>query len=335
MERFRAEVELAPLLKGEIRIIHMVLERPRFSVDIAGLAEEGAGALGRAWKIDPQRVSLARLEVVEGTRRHRRQPLREELAGERHRRAHRSGFAARPRQDRGEPDPRRPADGRAHRARPLRRRRHRGDESLGDHAALSADAFDRRHAHPRQERAALLQGRRDACRHHAGRRGAAHALGRLSGGRGLRADAAGLHRRGGADRLWRDGAAAGAGRGGRARPAGPAALRYRRQGAADRHRPVARRRRGRAGLGGDGACGAASARPRSCPGLPCPGRSISTRRASSSAAAWCRRWASTSSRRRTAGRSPISPRCCPARPASTSRARCARPGRSPSRATAA
>ena len=36
MERFRAEMELAPLLKGEIRIIQMMLERPRFSVDIAG-----------------------------------------------------------------------------------------------------------------------------------------------------------------------------------------------------------------------------------------------------------------------------------------------------------
>ena len=47
MERFRAEVELAPLLKGEVRIIQMAVERPRFRIDIAGLATEGAGALAR------------------------------------------------------------------------------------------------------------------------------------------------------------------------------------------------------------------------------------------------------------------------------------------------
>ena len=164
MERFRAEVELAPLLKGEVRIIHMALERPRFRVDIAGLARRARGALDRAWKIDPERVSLARLEVVEGT------AIIDDSRSGTSWQANdidaliEAGSLRGP----GKVEANlilegRPI-GRAHRARPLRRRRHRRDESLRDHAALSADAFDRRHAHPRQERAAVLRGRRHAWR---------------------------------------------------------------------------------------------------------------------------------------------------------------------------
>lgn len=63
MERFRAEVELAPLLKREVRIIQMAVERPRFSVDIARLAENRTLFAG----LDTDRISLERLEIVEGS----------------------------------------------------------------------------------------------------------------------------------------------------------------------------------------------------------------------------------------------------------------------------
>ncbi len=66
MERFRAEVELAPLLRGEIRIIHMTFERPAFRLDLADLAK-GGGALFSALHLDPDRIALERLQVVEGS----------------------------------------------------------------------------------------------------------------------------------------------------------------------------------------------------------------------------------------------------------------------------
>ena len=66
MERFRAEVELAPLLKGEVRIIQMAVERPRFRFDLAGLAGD-QGLSAERWRIDPERISLERLEIVEGS----------------------------------------------------------------------------------------------------------------------------------------------------------------------------------------------------------------------------------------------------------------------------
>ena len=66
MERFRAEVELAPLLKGEVRIIQMAVERPRFNVDIGGLAENRS-ILGGEWLLDPDRISLERLQIIEGS----------------------------------------------------------------------------------------------------------------------------------------------------------------------------------------------------------------------------------------------------------------------------
>ncbi len=66
MERFRAEVELAPLLKGEVRIIQMAVERPRFHIDIGRLAENRS-VFGSEWRLDPDRVSLERLQIIEGT----------------------------------------------------------------------------------------------------------------------------------------------------------------------------------------------------------------------------------------------------------------------------
>ncbi len=66
MERFRAEVELAPLLRGEIRVIHMTMERPVFHFDIARLAEAHEKLAG-AWRVDAERISLERLEIAEGS----------------------------------------------------------------------------------------------------------------------------------------------------------------------------------------------------------------------------------------------------------------------------
>jgi hypothetical protein len=67
MERFRAEVELAPLLKGEVRVIQMTVERPRFRVDLAALAEPQSEGTPGGWRIDAERISLARLEIIEGS----------------------------------------------------------------------------------------------------------------------------------------------------------------------------------------------------------------------------------------------------------------------------
>lgn len=67
MERFRAEVELAPLLKGEVKVIQMTVERPHFRFDLASLGEEMADDPASGWRIDLQRVSLARLEILDGT----------------------------------------------------------------------------------------------------------------------------------------------------------------------------------------------------------------------------------------------------------------------------
>ncbi len=66
MERFRAEVELAPLLRGQVRVIHMTLERPVFHFDVASLAE-GHEALAGAWRVDAEQISLERLEIAEGS----------------------------------------------------------------------------------------------------------------------------------------------------------------------------------------------------------------------------------------------------------------------------
>jgi hypothetical protein len=67
MERFRAEVELASLLKGEIRVIRMEIVRPHFRVDLARLSGESTDAAGTGWRLDPERISLTQLDVAEGT----------------------------------------------------------------------------------------------------------------------------------------------------------------------------------------------------------------------------------------------------------------------------
>jgi hypothetical protein len=66
MERFRAEVELAPLLRGKVRIIQMTMERPIFYFDLAALTS-GRGALAGSWRLDPERISLERLEIAAGS----------------------------------------------------------------------------------------------------------------------------------------------------------------------------------------------------------------------------------------------------------------------------
>ena len=66
MERFRAEVELAPLLKGEVRVIQMAMDHPRFHFDVASLVSADTPPRKR-WQLDPERISLERLEIVEGS----------------------------------------------------------------------------------------------------------------------------------------------------------------------------------------------------------------------------------------------------------------------------
>lgn len=68
IERFRAEVELAPLLKGEVRIIQMSLERPFLRLDIAAPFGTRTGSQARG-RIDPSRVSLAEVEIFGGSAR--------------------------------------------------------------------------------------------------------------------------------------------------------------------------------------------------------------------------------------------------------------------------
>jgi hypothetical protein len=67
MERFRAEVELASLLKGEIRVIRMEIARPHFRIDLAGLAAGNGEPSAKRWRLDPERISLTLLEVEGGT----------------------------------------------------------------------------------------------------------------------------------------------------------------------------------------------------------------------------------------------------------------------------
>jgi hypothetical protein len=65
IERFRAQVELTPLLKGEIHVLEMTVERPTFSLDLAELQAVGAAA-GAPMPIDLQRISLNQVEIVQG-----------------------------------------------------------------------------------------------------------------------------------------------------------------------------------------------------------------------------------------------------------------------------
>ena len=66
MERFRAEIELTPLLSGQVRVVQMTMERPVFHVDIGDLAAH-SGALSAARGPAPEHVSLERLEIVDGS----------------------------------------------------------------------------------------------------------------------------------------------------------------------------------------------------------------------------------------------------------------------------
>ena len=63
MERFRAEVELAPLLKGEVRIIQMAVERPRVHVEISGLAEDLATLIKGGVELDRALLILSEAGV--------------------------------------------------------------------------------------------------------------------------------------------------------------------------------------------------------------------------------------------------------------------------------
>ena len=67
IERFRAEVELMPLLQGEIRILQMMVDRPEFHLDFAGAEKGAADPLSSDWAIDAADISLGRLEIIDGT----------------------------------------------------------------------------------------------------------------------------------------------------------------------------------------------------------------------------------------------------------------------------
>lgn len=66
MERFRAEVELAPLLKGEVKVVQARMERPTFDFDVARAAGAASLPASGGVSLDPARVSLGRLEIVGG-----------------------------------------------------------------------------------------------------------------------------------------------------------------------------------------------------------------------------------------------------------------------------
>ena len=69
MERFRAEVELAPLLKGDIKVVQATMERPVFELDVARISAVDDVVPSGAVAFDPDHVSLARLEIVDGAAR--------------------------------------------------------------------------------------------------------------------------------------------------------------------------------------------------------------------------------------------------------------------------
>ncbi len=65
VERFRAEVELAPLMKGEINVLDMTIERPSLQIDLAGL-DQLAGAKLPDHKFNPEKIALNDVEIVQG-----------------------------------------------------------------------------------------------------------------------------------------------------------------------------------------------------------------------------------------------------------------------------
>ncbi len=67
IERFLAEIDFASLLKGEVRVVRMRLERPRFHLDIAVFAGGPPKAPQALRKLAPDQVSLERVEIADGT----------------------------------------------------------------------------------------------------------------------------------------------------------------------------------------------------------------------------------------------------------------------------
>ena len=66
VERFRVQVELTPLLTGEINVIEMTIERPVLRIDLAELASLGGGPTSPDGTIAPAKVSLSQVEIVQG-----------------------------------------------------------------------------------------------------------------------------------------------------------------------------------------------------------------------------------------------------------------------------
>jgi hypothetical protein len=66
MERFRAEVELTPLLSGDVRVVSMIVERPRFTIVLAAVGGAEAASEQR-WRVEPEHISLGSLEIIEGS----------------------------------------------------------------------------------------------------------------------------------------------------------------------------------------------------------------------------------------------------------------------------
>lgn len=71
VSRFSARVELAPLLKGEVRVIDMTLERPDLRLVLDGdgklttFGEDGRSKDGRA--LDPADVAFEEIEIIDGS----------------------------------------------------------------------------------------------------------------------------------------------------------------------------------------------------------------------------------------------------------------------------
>ncbi|MYZ50176.1 AsmA family protein, partial [Propylenella binzhouense] len=66
MERFHAEIELAALLRGEFTILQMRIERPEFRFDLAHLSDTETETVPGRETVDPSRISLSDVEVVNG-----------------------------------------------------------------------------------------------------------------------------------------------------------------------------------------------------------------------------------------------------------------------------
>ena len=187
MERFRAEVELAPLLKGEVRIIQMAMERPVFHVDLADYGRRSR----RVRRHVPPR-SRADLAGAAGDRRRERARLRQphgsKLASGEDRRDGRGRYADGAGEGRDQFRARRGAVRGDNRLRPHHRRRIGRRQGRHPLAELPGHAFHRRDVPFRRRRSAEIRGKRHGRRSGAGGRGrAALAVGRFPRERRLRA----------------------------------------------------------------------------------------------------------------------------------------------------